>query len=800
MQTSHDGGTTGTAGTGEKQGFFSRCRTRFTAVLRAHAGRDLLPPLAMFLVGLCFARTPVFFGAFPLALALLCGARRGTIPVFVGALAGAATLGISGAVYAVVYLVALLIRLLFSLPGLRLHALPDSHEVFCEYPQMQVVAAAVTSVATAVYELSVSGFTSGAICFSLATVFGSVLLAPVFSWLFSYGITLDDVLGRPAARAVPHGRWEKLRMQGALLLLLFLFSYSLKDLSLFGVNFSYFFTAAAALFISRRFGALRGCVVGLIVGFGGSAIYAPAFGLVGLCAGILWPLGAVYSMLIGAAAGIGWCSYVGGLSGFLGVGPEIAVATLLSMPILPRLYSDAIAGEVKEARGAAEEAVREAVEREGNENRIARLADAFGGLAKTFSERPLAPDENKCFRLCDEICTKHCDTCPSRVSCWDSEERPGERALRILAGRMARGESLTPEDLPTTLLTDCPHLGDLIGEMRLEGARLWQTQRRAVGADYPSPDYALTAELLREASDAEGEATRVDMMLSSKIRRLLSDMGIRPAAVSVTGGRMRKIVIGAADLAGRQREAASLTEKLEELVGCRLSTPRFESSEGVVTMSCHTVPRYALEVSYVTRAARGGDVSGDAVGVFGSPDGYSYLLLSDGMGTGRGAARTAGVCTLFLEKMLSAGNSKETSLKMLNHLVSLREDESSATVDLLEFDTCYGHASFVKSGAAASYVRREGNLFRLRSRTIPIGLVREVDAEKLRFDTQPGDIIIMLSDGVSQTTEDAPWLIEMLSKPMGASLEAAANAILERALAEGAADDLTVIIAKVTTV
>ena len=303
MQTSHDGGTTGTAGTGEKQGFFSRCRTRFTAVLRAHAGRDLLPPLAMFLVGLCFARTPVFFGAFPLALALLCGARRGTIPVFVGALAGAATLGISGAVYAVVYLVALLIRLLFSLPGLRLHALPDSHEVFCEYPQMQVVAAAVTSVATAVYELSVSGFTSGAICFSLATVFGSVLLAPVFSWLFSYGITLDDVLGRPAARAVPHGRWEKLRMQGALLLLLFLFSYSLKDLSLFGVNFSYFFTAAAALFISRRFGALRGCVVGLIVGFGGSAIYAPAFGLVGLCAGILWPLGAVYSMLIGAAAG-----------------------------------------------------------------------------------------------------------------------------------------------------------------------------------------------------------------------------------------------------------------------------------------------------------------------------------------------------------------------------------------------------------------------------------------------------------------------------------------------------------------
>lgn len=800
MQTSHDGGAPGAAGTGDKPGFFTRCREKCIATLRAHAGRELLPPAAMFVIALCLARTPIFFGAYPLALALLCGSRRGTIPVFVGALAGAATLGISGAVYAVVYLVALLIRLLFSVPGIRLHALPDSHEVFCEYPQMQIVAAAVTSIATAVYELSVSGLTGGAICFSLMTVFGGVGLTAVFSWLFSYGITLDDVLGRPSPRIVPHSRWEKLRMQGGLIVLLYLFSFSLKDLSLFGINFSYFFTAAAALFVSRRFGALRGCVIGLIVGFGGSALYAPAFGLIGLCAGILWPLGAVYSMLIGAAVGIGWCSYVGGLSGFLGVGPEIAVATLLSVPVLPRLYSDAIAGEVKEARGAAEDAVRQVLARERGENRIERLADAFGGLAKTFSERPLAPDENKCFRLCDEICTKHCDTCQSRVSCWDSEERPGERALRILAGRMARGESLTPEDLPTTLLTDCPHLTDLIAEMRLEGARLWQTQRRAVGADYPSPDYALTAELLREAGDAEAEAGQADLALSSKIRRLLSDMGIRPAAVSVIGHRMRQIVIGASDLAGRQREAASLAAKLEELVGCRLSTPRFESEEGIVTMSCHTVPRYALEVSYVTRAARSGEVSGDAVSVFGSPDGYSYLLLSDGMGTGKGAARTSGVCTLFLEKMLSAGNSKETSLKMLNHLVSLREEESSATIDLLEFDTCYGHASFLKSGAAASYVRREGNLFRLRSRTIPIGLVREVDAEKLRFDTQPGDLIIMLSDGVSQNTEDAPWLVEMLSKPMGASLEAAANAILERALSEGAADDLTVIIAKVTTI
>lgn len=784
---------------GDKPGFFTRVKTRFNTMLRSHAGKEALPTVAMALLGFLFARTPLFFGAYPLALALLVGSRHGTIPVFLGALAGAATIGMRGFVYAVVYLVALLIRLLFSLPGVRLHALPDSREVFCELPQMQVVTAAVMSVATAVYELAVSGFTAGSVGFSLSMILATTALTGAFTCLFSYGIRMENILGSPTARAIPHGKWETIRAEFGLVCVLFLASYSLREYALFGIHFSYLFSGMVTLFVSRRFGALRGCVLGLLVGFGGGVVYAPAFGLAGLISGVLWPLGSVYSLLLGSAAGIGWCAYVGGLTGFLTVGPELAVAALISLPILPRLYSDAIAGEVKQARSAAEEAVRLVAERDEGENRVTRLSSAFDALAKTFSERALAPDPARCFRACDEICTGYCEHCGNRVACWDSQERPGERALRLLARRVASGETIVAEELPTVLLTDCPHLDELLSAVRLAGANLWKEQRRAAGADYPAPDYALTAELLREAGDATGEDRHFDFALAAKIRRLLADKGIRPAAVTVRGGRRKSIYMGSAAFSGKQREAAALLPEIADLAGCKLSPARFESTEEVITMTCHTVPRYTLEVAYATRPVTGEEVSGDCVSVFGSPEGYSYLLLSDGMGTGRAAARTAGVCALFLEKMLSAGNSKETSLKMLNHLVSIREEESSATVDLLEFDTCYGHATFLKSGAASSYVRREGNLFRLRSRTIPIGLVREVDAEKLKFDTREGDLIIMLSDGISQTSEDAPWLIELLSKPMGASLENAANTILEKTVQNiGCHDDMTVVVARVT--
>ena len=214
---------------GDKPGFFTRVKTRFNTMLRSHAGKEALPTVAMALLGFLFARTPLFFGAYPLALALLIGSRHGTIPVFLGALAGAATIGMRGFVYAVVYLVALLIRLLFSLPGVRLHALPDSREVFCELPQMQVAGAAVMSVATAVYELAVSGFTAGSVGFSLSMILATTALTGAFTCLFSYGIRMENILGSPTARATPHGKWETIRAEFGLVCVLFLARYSLRE-------------------------------------------------------------------------------------------------------------------------------------------------------------------------------------------------------------------------------------------------------------------------------------------------------------------------------------------------------------------------------------------------------------------------------------------------------------------------------------------------------------------------------------------------------------------------------------------
>ena len=88
--------------------------------------------------------------------------------------------------------------------------------------------------------------------------------------------------------------------------------------------------------------------------------------------------------------------------------------------------------------------------------------------------------------------------------------------------------------------------------------------------------------------------------------------------------------------------------------------------------------------------------------------------------------------------------------------------ECSATVDLLEYDLVTGKAQFYKGGAAPSYIYRDGNLFKLRSNTVPLGIIKELDTKKIAIDTAEGDIIVMVSDGVTQSKEECPWLFDLL--------------------------------------
>ena len=163
---------------------------------------------------------------------------------------------------------------------------------------------------------------------------------------------------------------------------------------------------------------------------------------------------------------------------------------------------------------------------------------------------------------------------------------------------------------------------------------------------------------------------------------------------------------------------------------------------------------------------------------------------------------TSGLCGLFLGRLLSFGGNAEGALKLINGFLRNRGSgslhECSATVDLMELDLFRGKAVFYKSGAAPTYIFRNGNLFKLRSGTVPVGIIRELDFRRIDMELSVGDLVVMVSDGVTDGREECPWLFDLLRCQSAAEPERIAELVVKYAKSEGAVDDVSVVVAKLS--
>jgi len=157
-------------------------------------------------------------------------------------------------------------------------------------------------------------------------------------------------------------------------------------------------------------------------------------------------------------------------------------------------------------------------------------------------------------------------------------------------------------------------------------------------------------------------------------------------------------------------------------------------------------PLYLLEHSAMILSRE--SKSGDVVKCFSTQDGYSYVVLADGMGSGTLAANDGKICCELIEKLLMSGFSPDVTAEMVNLLLGVLSDrETASAIDLFSFDLYSGNALFTKAGAAASYVMTKGSIKRLSSKSLPVGIMGEQRSTASRIKLEPGDAVLMISDG-----------------------------------------------------
>jgi phosphoserine phosphatase RsbU/P len=199
-------------------------------------------------------------------------------------------------------------------------------------------------------------------------------------------------------------------------------------------------------------------------------------------------------------------------------------------------------------------------------------------------------------------------------------------------------------------------------------------------------------------------------------------------------------------------------------------------------------------------------VGGDYFDVFPLGDNRTAFLLADVSGKGLGAA----LCTNLLQGALSGMTLGTDPARVFNHVNRFLCDHSEigryATMFFGILDD-KGHLDYINAGHPSPFLIRHGvaeDVFTEGS--YPVGLVPEAEYTAVSLKLEPGDTLVLFSDGVTEAMDPAeqlfgvPRLKEVLTGHMQTPLEELQKIVLESVenFAHGAsqADDLTLLLVR----
>ena len=760
----------------------------------------LLFNLSVFTVALLFARCHVAFGAHPLGVAIVSLMPFGTFASLLGAFVGSITLGSEGIIYAVCSTVAVFLRMIMSHSG-------SSQKMFGEGVGLRMASSVVGGFVCAAYEILLSGFSISSVLFSSAMILLPPISVFLLSGLFTRDVDLTALFadGRAALSLSRRRESEKqgiIFFQLSALAALFFTSLSLVDFELFGISLSYIFVAFVTLVSAKRFGALRALTVGFVSSLGSAGVYSVSFGLAGLGAGLIFGLGSSFALILGGVLFALWSAYVGGLTGFLEALPEYLIAAALAAPLCKGISPEKTPEEeIVTERSAKDMASSVAMKyRSGISDSLSTLESslaAIGGLIREYSDnhKGLTVEEYKNIVL--DVAAEYCKNCEELPLCTGENIRPCAESADIIVEKLLKRERITPE-LVNGAMEFCQRADEVAEEIMRRAARAEREEHRQNSPEARAEEYELIARLINEARANDEAERRFADELTEPLTEVARNFGFEDGVIRALGTRKKHIILAGEDEGGERISSKDLRLGIERVAGVKLSQPEYYKNGKMALMECDTRRAFAVECASARLAGDEDEISGDSIALFESEDDRFFAILSDGMGSGETARDTSEFVAAYLRRALDFGASKDTVLHLLNHAMRSRHEECSATVDLFEMDLLLGEAVFIKSGAAPSFVKRDGSIFRIKSQTAPIGLMKSIDTEKIRVEVQSEDIVVMLSDGIIQSAEESPWLLELLSEKPPRDLKEYADLILTEAKKYSASrDDMSVIVLRI---
>lgn len=390
-----------------------------------------------------------------------------------------------------------------------------------------------------------------------------------------------------------------------------------------------------------------------------------------------------------------------------------------------------------------------------------KFADSLKHLSRTFLKLEgykgtFTRDELE--EMFEKVTDKVCANCEKREECLGERRVYTYQAMNeILCTAMEYGAELNME-LKRKLQKQCIMAPRFLRETLeiFENAKeiLMWSNRMVQNREGYAGQLTSFAKMIQYTTRELDAGIFEDEHLEKRLKTRLKKAGIRmlSAVFYMTPKGKYEIHLTVKALKGQTVSTRELVHLVSGCVGKEMTPGRGERpviGEEYCTVACIEGAVYHT-LQGVARIGKGCEkISGDTFLMTELPGGKQGIALSDGMGSGEDAFRESSMVVEMLEELLGAGFPVKTAVQMMNTaLVIGREEVRFCTVDVSLFDLYEGSCEFVKAGAAATFLKRKDEVEIIRSATLPIGVLQDIEIDSQTRKLQSGDYVIMVTDGV----------------------------------------------------
>jgi sigma-B regulation protein RsbU (phosphoserine phosphatase) len=187
-----------------------------------------------------------------------------------------------------------------------------------------------------------------------------------------------------------------------------------------------------------------------------------------------------------------------------------------------------------------------------------------------------------------------------------------------------------------------------------------------------------------------------------------------------------------------------------------------------------------LEIATGVRPAR--EISGDLYDFFRQGRERAAIALGDVSGKGAAAALYAALVSGLLRTLAPKHNRPAKLLKSLNDaLMERRADARFVTLLVLLWQPRTRELRMANAGGMPPLIWRSGELYKPRVEGIPLGLLEQREYDELTYAAQPGDLVVLYSDGMEDQHNPAAehYGRTRLTRSLGRHLQQSPQAIVD---------------------